>query len=242
MADPPRPSTFLEGDFNMVMDDQCQFHRDAKHTMRECKQLKRALGVPSELRRPRAPTTTTKTVISVSITVTVDLIDVITVTAGLTVAMMTGIDAIITATTTAMTDATTIVATITTTGVTTERVIAMMTSAMTTEMIGVMIDAVRTTTTATTTTARSDLNHHHLKGATIMVCFNKPTERSTSSSVAAKRPKATGNSDQTQGRSGTSTLKLHNLCIVRNSQSLSLGKIIGSTYQTPRTTRWSLTP
>jgi hypothetical protein len=36
MADPPRPSTFLEGDFNMVMDDQCQFHCDAKHTMREC--------------------------------------------------------------------------------------------------------------------------------------------------------------------------------------------------------------
>jgi hypothetical protein len=36
IADPPRPSTFLEGDFNMVMDDQCQFHRDAKHTMREC--------------------------------------------------------------------------------------------------------------------------------------------------------------------------------------------------------------
>jgi hypothetical protein len=37
MTDPPRPSTFLEGDFNIVMDDQCQFHRDAKHTMRECK-------------------------------------------------------------------------------------------------------------------------------------------------------------------------------------------------------------
>jgi hypothetical protein len=36
VADPPRPSTFLEGDFNMVMDDQCQFYRDAKHTMREC--------------------------------------------------------------------------------------------------------------------------------------------------------------------------------------------------------------
>jgi hypothetical protein len=46
MADPPRPSTFLEGDFNMVMDDQCQFHRDAKHTMRECEKLKRALRVP----------------------------------------------------------------------------------------------------------------------------------------------------------------------------------------------------
>jgi hypothetical protein len=36
VTDPPRPSTFLEGDLNMVMDDQCQFHRDAKHTMREC--------------------------------------------------------------------------------------------------------------------------------------------------------------------------------------------------------------
>jgi hypothetical protein len=47
VTDPPRPSTFLEGDFNMVMDDQCQFHRDTKHNMRECKQLKRALGVPS---------------------------------------------------------------------------------------------------------------------------------------------------------------------------------------------------
>jgi hypothetical protein len=35
VTDLPRPSTFLEGDFNMVMDDQCQFHRDAKHTMRE---------------------------------------------------------------------------------------------------------------------------------------------------------------------------------------------------------------
>jgi hypothetical protein len=37
-----------------------------------------------------------------------------------------------------------------------------------------------------------------------MVHFNQPTERSTSSSVAARRPKATGSSDQTQGRSGTS--------------------------------------
>jgi hypothetical protein len=34
-TDPPRLSTFLEGDFNMVMDDKCQFHRDAKHTIRE---------------------------------------------------------------------------------------------------------------------------------------------------------------------------------------------------------------
>jgi hypothetical protein len=35
-TDLPRHSTFLEGDFNMVMDDHCQFHRDAKHTIREC--------------------------------------------------------------------------------------------------------------------------------------------------------------------------------------------------------------
>jgi hypothetical protein len=48
MADPPRPSTFLEGDFIMVMDHQCQFYRDAKHKMRECEQLNRALGVPSD--------------------------------------------------------------------------------------------------------------------------------------------------------------------------------------------------
>jgi hypothetical protein len=71
VADPPRPSTFLEGDFNMVMDDQCQFHRDAKHTMRECKQLKRALTVPSEPKKARTATTVTTII-------TVDLIDEIT--------------------------------------------------------------------------------------------------------------------------------------------------------------------
>jgi hypothetical protein len=38
VTDPLRPSTFLEGDFNMVMNDQCQFHCDAKHTMREQQQ------------------------------------------------------------------------------------------------------------------------------------------------------------------------------------------------------------
>jgi hypothetical protein len=54
MADPPRPSTFLECDFNMVMDDQCQFHRDAKHTMRECEQLKRALGVSSDSNKTKS--------------------------------------------------------------------------------------------------------------------------------------------------------------------------------------------
>jgi hypothetical protein len=75
-----------------------------------------------------------------------------------------------------------------------------------------------------------------------MVHFNQPTERSISSSVAAKRPNTTGSSDRTQGRSGMSTLKLHNLCIGRSSQSLSPGKIIGSTYLTLGPTRWSLTP
>jgi hypothetical protein len=54
VADPPRPSTFLEGDFNMVMDDQCQFHHDPKHTMRECEQLKRALGVPSTSKKTKS--------------------------------------------------------------------------------------------------------------------------------------------------------------------------------------------
>jgi hypothetical protein len=52
VTDPPRPYTFLEGDFNMVMDDHCQFH--AKHTMRECEQLKRALGVPSTSKKTRS--------------------------------------------------------------------------------------------------------------------------------------------------------------------------------------------
>jgi hypothetical protein len=54
MTDPPRPSTFLEGDFNMVMDDQCQFHFDDKHTMRECEQLKRALRVPSYSKKTKS--------------------------------------------------------------------------------------------------------------------------------------------------------------------------------------------
>jgi hypothetical protein len=54
VADPPRPSTFLEGDFNMVLEDQCQFHHDAKHTMRECEQLKRALGVPFESKKAKS--------------------------------------------------------------------------------------------------------------------------------------------------------------------------------------------
>jgi hypothetical protein len=53
MTDPLRLSTFREGDFNMVMDDQCQFHRNAMHTMRECEQLKRGIGVPSTSKKTR---------------------------------------------------------------------------------------------------------------------------------------------------------------------------------------------
>jgi hypothetical protein len=162
MADPPRSSTFLEGDFNMVMDDQCQFYRDAKHTMRECEQLKRALGVPSSPRRPRAATTTTRTVTSASIIVTVDLIDVITVTAGLIVAMTTWIDEITAATTAVMTDATIIITTTATTGVTTARVVADQRSDRRDDRRD---DRRRQDDhTATTTTARSDPHLHNLKG------------------------------------------------------------------------------
>jgi hypothetical protein len=184
---------------------------------------------------------TTRTVTSVSTTITIDLIDVITVTIGPIIAMTIGIDMITAATIAAMTDVTTMIATTTTTNVMTTRVITVTTSAVTAEMIDVMIDIARTTTTTTTTTARSDIHHHHHpKGATPMVHFSQPTERSTSSLVVAKRPKATGSSDQTQGRSSTSTLKLHKLCVGRSSQILSPRKIIGSIFLAPRPTRWSL--
>jgi hypothetical protein len=172
-------------------------------------------------------------VISASTTITVDLIDVITMTTGPIVTMTIGND-VITVAVSAMIDATTIVAT---TGVTTARVITVTINIVTAEMIGAMIDVARTTTTSTTTIARSDFHYHHLKGATPMVRSSQPTERSTSSSVVAKRPKATDSFDQTQRRSGMSTLKLHNLCVGRNSQSLSLGKIIGSISLTPGPTR-----
>jgi hypothetical protein len=74
-----------------------------------------------------------------------------------------------------------------------------------------------------------------------MVHSNPPTERSSSSSMVAKRPKATDRSDQTQGRLRMSTPKLRNLCVGRNSQSLSPGKIIGYTSLTLGPTRWSST-
>jgi hypothetical protein len=59
------------------------------------------------------------------------------------------------------------------------------------------------------------------------VCSSLLTERSISSSADAKRPKATGRTDQTLGRSDMSRLKPRGLCGGLNSQSLSPGKIIG---------------
>jgi hypothetical protein len=54
-----------------------------------------------------------------------------------------------------------------------------------------------------------------------MVHSRRPTARSTSLSVIAKRSKPTGKLDRTPGRSGTSTLKIHDLYGDLNSQSLS---------------------
>jgi hypothetical protein len=120
--------------------------------------------------------------------------------------MTTGIDAIITATTAVMIDATTIITTTAVTDVMTAWVIVVTTNAASAEMIGVMIDVARTTTTATTTTARNGPHRHHLKGATLLVRFNQPIERSTSSSAVTKRPKAIDSFDRMQGRSGMSTM------------------------------------
>jgi hypothetical protein len=55
-------------------------------------------------------------------------------------------------------------------------------------------------------------------GATPMVHSRRPTSRSTSMSVVAKRSKATDRPDQTPGRSGMSTPKTHDLCVGLNSQ------------------------
>jgi hypothetical protein len=63
-----------------------------------------------------------------------------------------------------------------------------------------------------------------------MVHCRRLTARSTSLLVVAKRSKPTSRLDQTLGRSGTSTLKIRDLYGGLNSQSLSLGKIIGFTF------------
>jgi hypothetical protein len=223
VTDPPRPSTFLEGDFNMVMDDQCQFHHDAKHTMRECEQLKRALGVQSTSKKTRSNSNDDRN-------------------GGQRFENRNrnGIDVITTATTAAMTDPTTTV--VMTAPISVIEVIVMMIAMMTVPATGAMVDVVRTTTTAKTTTARSGHLRHRRREAIPMVHSRRRSVRSTSLLVVAKRSKPTGRLDQMPGRSGTSTLKIHDLYGGLNSQSLSPGKIIGSTFPTPEPIRWSLTP
>jgi hypothetical protein len=170
-------------------------------------------------------------------TVTVNLIDVIIVIAGPTVAMTIGIDVIITATTATTTDVMTIVTMTAMTSVATIGMITVTTSAMITGMTDAMTDVAKTTTTVTTTIEKNILHHHYLKGATPMVHSRLPTERSISSSAVAKQPKATDRTEQTPGRSDMSTLKPHSLYGGLNSQSLSPGKIIRFTSLTPGLTR-----
>jgi hypothetical protein len=242
VTDPPRPSTFLEGDFNMVMDDQCQFHRDAKHTMTECEQLKRALGVPSTSKKTRSngnddrnggqcldnrnhrhdrrdyrdrkpyPRNDDR-----------DRRD-----------YRRDADVTTTVVMTAMTD-------VMTTEVITVMIAAMIVT-MTNETTGVMIDVARMTTIPATTTSRSGLHHHRPKGETPMVRSRRPTARSISSWEIAKRQKTTDRLDQTPGKSVTSTPRIRDLYVGLSSQSLSPGKITGFISPTPETIRWSLTP
>jgi hypothetical protein len=115
-----------------------------------------------------------------------------------------------------------------------------MIATMTVTTTGMIIDVARTITTAQTTTIRS--GRLRPKGATPMVHSRRPTARSTSSSEVAKRSKPTGKLDQTPERSGTSTLKIHDICGGLNSQSPFPGKITGFTSPTPEPIRWSLTP
>jgi hypothetical protein len=173
---------------------------------------------------------TTAMVVNASRIATVDLIDEITMTADPILAMTIGIDVIIVATTAAMTDETTTVATTTMISAIEVTVVMIATTIVTTT--GTTIDVAKKTTTAKTTTARSGHLHHHPKGATPMVHSRKPTARLSSSLVVAKRSKPTGKLDRMLGRLGTSTLKIHNLYGGLNSQSLSLGKIIGFTFPT----------
>jgi hypothetical protein len=183
---------------------------------------------------------TTAMVVNASKIAIVDLIDEITVTADPILAMTIGIDVIINAITAAMTDAMTTV--VMTTLISAIEVIVVMITTIIVTTTDAMISVARMTTTAKTTTARSGHLRHHPKGATPMVHSIRPTARSTSSLVVAKRSKPTGKLDRTPERSGTSTLKIHDLYGGLNSQSLSLRRIIGFTFPTPEPIRWSSTP
>jgi hypothetical protein len=54
MVDAPRRSSFLEEDSRCTLDDTCQFHQNTKHTMRDCEELKRAIGVPPEPKKTKS--------------------------------------------------------------------------------------------------------------------------------------------------------------------------------------------
>jgi hypothetical protein len=155
---------------------------------------------------------TTAMVVNASRIATVNLIDEITVTTYPILTMTLGIDVIIAAITAAMTDATTTV--VTTALISTIEVIIVTIAMTIVTTTGAMIDDARMTTTGKTTTARSGHLRHHPKGANPMVHSRRPTARLTSSSVVAKRSKPTGKLDRTPERSGTSTLKIHDLFTV----------------------------
>jgi hypothetical protein len=151
------------------------------------------------------------------------------------------IDTIISATTTTITDPMTTVATIATTGVMTERVITVTTSTITAEMISVMTIAARMTTTVTAAIAKSYHHHHHLKGATLTVRFNQPTERSTfvGGRQATKSNNQLRSNAREIGHVNTETpqpLRWSEFPITFSK------KDHWSTYQTPGPTSWSLTP
>jgi hypothetical protein len=138
---------------------------------------------------------TTAMVVNASRIATVDLIDEITVTTDPILAMTIGINVIITTITAVMTDATTTI--VTTTLICAIKVIIVMITTTIVTMTGATIDVIRTTTTAKTTTGKSGHLRHHPKGATPMVHSRRPTVRSTSSLVVAKRSKPTGKLDRT---------------------------------------------
>jgi hypothetical protein len=183
---------------------------------------------------------TTAVVVNASTIVTVDLIDEITVTVDPILAMTIGIDVIIASTTAVMTNAMTTVETTAPTGATEVIVVMIVTMIVTTT--DVMIDVARTTTTAKTTTVRSGHLCRRPEGATPTVHSRRPTARSTSLLEVSKRSKPTSKLDRTPERSGTSTLKICDLCGGLNSRSLSPGKIIRFTSPTPEPIRWSSTP
>jgi hypothetical protein len=52
-ADGRRPSTFNVEEFNVVLDGPCTFHEGGTHTVRKCRQFKRAFRAPEDPKRPR---------------------------------------------------------------------------------------------------------------------------------------------------------------------------------------------